>query len=203
MSQSLSKVIRKLRTEKGLSQQQLAEKMYVTRSTVARWESGSRLPDAAMLMRLSEYLGADIDTLMRLAASEDAYPNVIVVDDNRIVLTGELSVLEQVIPGANVTGFLRPSEALEYAKANRIALAFLDIEMGTESGLDLCRSLLEINPRTNVIYLTAYSEYSLEAWGTGACGFMLKPVTIRGMQEQLKRLRYPFMLGEIRDDRLD
>ena len=75
------------------------------------------------------------------------------------------------------------------------ALAFLDIELRNESGLDLCRELLEINPRTNVVYLTAYSDYALDAWSTGASGFMLKPVTPEGVREQLKNLRYPFWTG--------
>ena len=46
MSLYFSDTLKNLRTEKGLSQQQLADRMYVTRSTVARWEIGSRLPDA-------------------------------------------------------------------------------------------------------------------------------------------------------------
>ena len=76
-----------------------------------------------------------------------------------------------------------------------MALAFLDIELRNTSGLDLCRALLEINPRTNVVYLTAYADYSLDAWGTGASGFMLKPITAAGVKEQLKKLRYPFWTG--------
>jgi DNA-binding response OmpR family regulator len=48
-------------------------------------------------------------------------------------------------------------EAIEYAKMNRVALAVLDIELGTASGLDLCRRLLEINSCTNdlsrIIYM--------------------------------------------------
>ena len=76
-----------------------------------------------------------------------------------------------------------------------MALAFLDIELGKTSGLDLCRALLDINPRTNVIYLTAYIEYSFDAWSTGASGFMLKPLTPEGVRAQLKNLRYPFMTG--------
>ena len=92
-------------------------------------------------------------------------------------------------------GFTRPSEALEYAKTNRIALAFLDIEIGKTSGLDLCRTLLDLNPRTNVVYLTAYIEYSFDAWSTGASGFLLKPITPEAIQTQLKNLRYPFSLG--------
>ena len=55
------------------------------------------------------------------------------------------------MPSAEITGFIRPREAIEYAKANRVALAILDIELGTVSGLDLCRTLLGINPRTNIV----------------------------------------------------
>ena len=169
--------------------------MYVNRSTVARWENGSRLPSAVVIARLSECLGTDVNMLMNAAAESEEAPNVIIVDDRKIVLSGALSVLEAVLPNAVITGFTRPSEAIEYAKLNRIALAFLDIEIGKTSGLDLCRTLLEINSRTNVIYLTAYVEYSFDAWSTGASGFMLKPITPAGVQEQLKNLRYPFSFG--------
>ena len=195
MSSLFAETLRKLRTEKGLSQRDLAERMYVTRSTVARWENGSRLPDAAMLSRLSGCLDTDVNTLLSAAMESDESPNVIMVDDRKIILTGGLPVLEAAIPHAMVTGFVRPSEAIEYARANRVALAFLDIEMGKMSGLELCHKLLEINPRTNVVYLTAYSDYALDAWATGASGFMLKPITPEGVQAQLKILRYPFSLG--------
>ena len=67
--------------------------------------------------------------------------------------------------------------------------------MGTASGLDLCRTLLEINPRTNIVFLTAYPDYSLDAWKTEASGFMVKPLTPEGVKEQLKKLRYPFRAG--------
>ena len=195
MSQFFSDTLRKLRTEKGISQQALADKVYVTRSTVARWESGSRLPDAVMISRLSEVLGADVNLLLSAVAQSDECPNVIMVDDRKLILTGGLPILEEVMPNATVTGFTDTSEAIAYAKANRIALAFLDIELRDMSGLELCRKLLEINPRTNVVYLTAYSDYALDAWGTGACGFMLKPITPDGVREQLKNLRYPFWTG--------
>lgn len=193
MNQFFSETLKKLRTEKGLSRQKLADKMYVTRSTVARWESGSRLPDAAMIYRLATVLSADIDMLLSAAAQSDECPNVILVDDNKIILSGSLPILEEVMPNASVTGFTNATEAIEYAKANHIALAFLDIEMGSISGLDVCRKLLEINPRINVVYLTAYKEYSFDAWSTGACGFMLKPLTIESVREQMSHLRYPIM----------
>ena len=195
MSLYFSNTLKKLRTKKGLSQQALADKMYVTRSTIARWENGIRLPDAAMISRLSGVLGVDVNMLLSAAAQSDECPNVIMVDDSKLILTGSLPVLEEVMPHAAVMGFIKASEAIEYAKANSVALAFLDIELRNSSGLDLCRTLLEINPQTNVVYLTAYSDYALDAWSTGASGFMLKPITSEGVREQLKNLRYPFWTG--------
>jgi len=76
-----------------------------------------------------------------------------------------------------------------------VALAFLDIELGNTSGFDLCRTLLDVNPRTNIVFLTAYAEYSLDAWSTGASGFMVKPITAEGVREQLARLRFPLSTG--------
>ena len=196
MSKLFAETLKKLRTEKGLSQRELAERVYVTRSTVARWENGSRLPDAMMISRLSHCLGKDVTILLNVAAESDDAPHVILVDDSKIFISGALPVLEAVLPNAVITGFTRPSEAIEYAKRNRIALAYLDIELGrTTSGLDLCRTMLEINPRTNVVFLTSYVEYSFDAWSTGACGFLLKPVTPESVRAQLKNLRFPFSTG--------
>ena len=187
--------LKRLRTEKGLSQIQLGKQMSVSNSTIARWENGSRLPDFAMLSRLAEVLGVDVNVLLNSAAQSDERPNVIMVDDVKPIVLGALPVLEEVMPYAAVTGFTRASDAIEYAKANRVALAFLDIELGSTSGLELCRTLLEIHPRTNVVYLTAYKDFALDAWGTGACGFMVKPLTSDGVREQLTKLRYPFRTG--------
>ena len=191
MSMQFAETLKKLRTEKGLSQRDLAERVFVSRPTVVRWENGSRMPDAVMISRLSRCLDADAGALLSIAAESDDSPNVIIVDDRKIILAGGLPVLEEVLPNATITGFIRPSEAIEYARANRVALAFLDIEMGKTSGLELCQTLLEINPRTNVVYLTAYPDYSLDAWDTGACGFMVKPLTPEGVRRQLNKLRYP------------
>ena len=195
MNALFAEPLRRLRTEKGISQSQLGKQLFVNHSTVARWENGSRLPDASMILRLADALGVDANTLFNLAARSDENPNVILVDDSRIILTDGLAVLEEVMPYAAVTGFIRRQEAVAYARANRVALAILDIELGTVSGLDLCRTLLEINLRTNIVFLTAYADYSLDAWNTEASGFILKPLTPDSVRLQLKKLRYPFSAG--------
>ena len=120
---------------------------------------------------------------------------MILVDDSRAVLSDAVTVLGEVLPNATITGFVWPREAIEYARTNRVALAVLDIELGSASGLDLSRTLLEINPRINIMFLTAYADYSLDAWQTEACGFVLKPLTPERIRDQLKKLRYPFSTG--------
>ena len=173
MNQKFAETIRQLRNERGLSQIQLAEMIYVTRSTVARWESGSRMPDAVMISRLAKCLGTNTETLFSLLSEEEETLNIIMVDDEGIILSGG------------------PSEAIAYAQNNRVALAFLDIEMGKLNGMELCRELQRINPQTNVIFLTAFMDYSLEAWKPGASGFIIKPITAAEVREQLTRLRFP------------
>jgi transcriptional regulator with XRE-family HTH domain len=51
MKMLFADTLKKLRKEKGLSQQALAEKLYVTNAAVSRWESGHRLPDDVMMCK--------------------------------------------------------------------------------------------------------------------------------------------------------
>ena len=149
------------------------------------------MPDAAMISALSEILNVDVGILLGAAEEDEERPVVIMVDNEKIILKGGLPVLKEVMPRAEITGFRKPSDVIKYAGEKRISLAFLDIEMGKVSGLDLCRELLAINPRTNVIFLTAYVGYSFDAWSTGACGFILKPISAAEVRKQLPLLRYP------------
>lgn len=53
-----------LRREKGLTQEQLAEKMNVTGRTISRWETGSNMPDLDVLMELADFYEVDIRELI-------------------------------------------------------------------------------------------------------------------------------------------
>ena len=57
-------ILIKLRENKGLSQQELADKLFVTRQAVSRWERGEVLPSSDMLRRLSELFDVSINTLL-------------------------------------------------------------------------------------------------------------------------------------------
>ena len=189
MSESFAERLRRLRSEKGVTQQQLASMMYINRSSIARWESGLRLPDLALLPRLAKCLGVEVSLLLPGEDLSRHAPMVILVDDEPPILSGSLNTLNKALPGAEITGFTSPKKALEFAQKNRVDLAFLDIEMGKISGFELCERLLAINPATAVIYLTAFPGYALDAWRTGARGFLVKPLDVREVKEQMERLQ--------------
>ena len=56
--------LKELRKEKGLTQEQLAEKMSVSGRTVSRWETGSNMPDLDILIELSDLYDVDIRELL-------------------------------------------------------------------------------------------------------------------------------------------
>lgn len=56
--------LKTLRTEKGLTQEQLAEQVGVTRRSVSRWETGSNLPDLDILMELADYYQVELRELL-------------------------------------------------------------------------------------------------------------------------------------------
>lgn len=60
----VGKNIKKAREGKGLSQEQLAERLNVTRQAVSNWERGKTQPDIEMLQRLSEVLEVSVEELI-------------------------------------------------------------------------------------------------------------------------------------------
>ena len=57
-------ILYELRTKKGMSQDEVAEKVFVTRQAVSRWENGETVPNTETLKLLSELFGVSINTLL-------------------------------------------------------------------------------------------------------------------------------------------
>ena len=58
--QKTGEFLKRLRKEKRLTQEQLAEKFYVSSRTVSRWETGSNMPDLSVLVELADFYDVDI-----------------------------------------------------------------------------------------------------------------------------------------------
>ena len=61
----LGETIYRLRTEKGMSQGELAEALSVSRQSVSKWETDGATPDLEKLIKLSELFGISLDTLVK------------------------------------------------------------------------------------------------------------------------------------------
>ena len=77
---SLGKIIQYLRKQKKWTQEQLAERMNVTRQTVSRWEADEVIPELNKLVEMCEAFSCKLDSLVRenLSSREDIYSDVII-----------------------------------------------------------------------------------------------------------------------------
>ena len=56
--------LRLFRKQKGISQEELADRLHVVRQTVSKWEKGTSVPDASMLIKISEQLDVSVSELL-------------------------------------------------------------------------------------------------------------------------------------------
>ena len=191
-SETFGNRIKELRIMRGLTAQQLADRMFVSRSTVSRWENGNRLPDISMLNRLARCLEVDSGELVdAIGPSDEKTPTILVVDDENIILRGNIHVLTETVPKAHIYGFMNGDEAVEFAASTPVDIAFIDIELKGENGIELAEKLAQIRARTNIIFTTGYSQYTHDAWNVHASGYLLKPLNPDNVKQELSCLRYP------------
>ncbi len=116
---------------------------------------------------------------------------IVAVDDEKLALSTLVNSIRQVVPNGDCQGFTSPLEALEHIERNGCDVAFLDIKMRGMTGLELARKIKEIVPNVNVIFVTGYSEYSLDAFRLYASDYLLKPATTDAVRQALENLRTP------------
>lgn len=124
--------------------------------------------------------------------------NIIAVDDEKLALETLTDSILKVMPDRAVHGFRKPEEALEFARENRCDVAFLDIKMRGMTGLELARQLKDIRGDINIIFVTGYSEYSLNAFRLYASDYLLKPATPDAVRQALKHLRTPVRPAQVK-----
>ena len=120
---------------------------------------------------------------------------IYVVDDEPIALRGSIKTIQEVVPNAEITGFGRANDVLRQIEETRNAsedpeteypdVVFSDIEMPGISGLDFAIRLRQLCAKTKIIFVTAYSQYALDAFRLHVHGYILKPITADRVREEL------------------
>ena len=119
---------------------------------------------------------------------------VLLVDDEKLQLTRLLDSVRYVLPTAELVSYTNPVTAYNENKGTKIDIAFLDIEMPKLNGIQLAKQLKVINPKINIIFVTAYDRFAIDAMKMRASGFVTKPVNEEKVFEEIEGLRYPVEL---------
>lgn len=119
---------------------------------------------------------------------------VLLVDDEELQLIRLEKSVREVLPEAEIFSFTNPIKSYEQIQDKSIDIAFLDIEMPGLSGIQLAKKLKGTNPLINIIFVTAYDNYGLEAMRLHASGYVSKPVNDEKVKKEIDNLRYPIEL---------
>ena len=121
---------------------------------------------------------------------------VLLVDDEELQLLRLEKACKNVLTSdAEILKYTNPQKAFEENKDKKIDIAFLDIEMPVINGVQLAKKLKSVNPTVNVIFVTAYDSYALEAYKIHASGYVTKPVNEDKIKKELDALRYPIEMN--------
>lgn len=123
---------------------------------------------------------------------------IIAADDEEIALEELVGAIKEAVKEtdyreADLFYFQNPEKLLDYAKDHAFDVAFLDVEMGALSGIDVAKQLKIWNPKVNIVFVTAYNKYMAEAFKMHVSGYIEKPVTTEAIREELEGLRIPVM----------
>ena len=112
---------------------------------------------------------------------------VLIVDDESLALAR----LKRVLNDNNIfdiVEFSDPLEAIKEISKTKFDAAFLDISMPNFCGLELAELILNIEPKTFIVFQTAYEEYALDAFKKGGMGYLLKPIEDIELKKTLQKI---------------
>lgn len=116
---------------------------------------------------------------------------IVAADDEALALQSLEKAIRAAKPEEEVVSFQEPEDVLEYAKEHPIDVAFLDVEMGTMSGIEVAKQLKVWYPKINIIFVTGYDKYMAQAIELRMSGYVTKPATKEKILVELEDLKHP------------
>ncbi|QYK60156.1 Protein-glutamate methylesterase/protein-glutamine glutaminase [Paenibacillus sp. S25] len=112
----------------------------------------------------------------------------ILIDDERSALT-YLERLLEADGRLTVMGKYTSAQAgLDHLAAERADIVFIDIGMPEMNGLEAAEWIQQLDSQIHIVFVTAYSEYAIEAFELQALDYLLKPVHARRLSKTLDRI---------------
>jgi DNA-binding LytR/AlgR family response regulator len=117
-------------------------------------------------------------------------PTCVIAEDEEILRNALVSLLREAWPELSIVAACEDGgSALEAIAEQRPDVAFLDIRMPGLTGLEVASAAVEASPATQVVFVTAYDQYAIDAFDSGAVDYLLKPVTRERLSATVQRLR--------------
>ena len=123
---------------------------------------------------------------------------VINVDDEKIGMRMFEKIISDIEGVEYLGGFTDSYSAIEFVKNNNIDVAFLDIEMPEINGIELAARLKEMDVNIQVVFVTGYDNYALNAFKVDAMGYLLKPYSKEDVQKQIDKAKRITKIGKSR-----
>lgn len=102
---------------------------------------------------------------------------LVICDDEPIVLKEIKRILEEYLGEREecvIDIFDNPDKLLSFAEKKSIDIAFVDIVLGKENGIDVAKKLLAKRPECQLVYFSGYMDYVLDAYETEHCYYVMK-----------------------------
>lgn len=116
--------------------------------------------------------------------------DAIIAEDEELLRSALVALLGEVWPQLRIVAECEDgASALERLAEHQPDVAFLDIRMPGLSGIEVARALGELSPRTQVVFVTAYDQYAIDAFEQGAVDYLLKPIVRERLQATVQRLQ--------------
>ncbi|MEH6436022.1 LytR/AlgR family response regulator transcription factor [Massilia sp. DD77] len=114
----------------------------------------------------------------------------VIAEDEALLRESLVAQLATVWPELEIVAACEDGgSALEAIAAHQPEVAFLDIRMPGLSGLEVAASLVDAGIRTEVVFVTAYDQYAIDAFERGAVDYLLKPVARERLAATVGRVR--------------
>lgn len=114
---------------------------------------------------------------------------VLVVDDEKAMRTILKKVIGKVERFEVLGEAKNAEEALELFEVNKPEVVFLDVEMEGTSGVECAKKIVDIEPKTIIIFATAHTEYMTEAFELYAFDYLVKPFNIERVNKTLLKIK--------------
>jgi DNA-binding LytR/AlgR family response regulator len=114
----------------------------------------------------------------------------IVAEDEALLRDAFVAQLADAWPGLELVAVCDDgASALEAIAEHQPDVAFLDIRMPGLTGLEVAAAAAEASPHTQIVFVTAYDQYAIDAFERGAVDYLLKPITAERLAATVQRLQ--------------